>query len=139
LTARSTLQGTAIQSNILFLQQGQAMISFPDAAAWDASLEAVNFLATTADGALVCSITSEALRHYSAKNSSGGPLDCFAAYRSDVEEQAARMIARGLLEADGSLVICSSDLDRPFNKMARSATDRQSRAWALHGHGHSGP
>ena len=113
------------------------MISFPDAAAWDDALEAVNFLATTAGGALVCSITSEALRHYYGEDSSASPLDEFAAHRTDIEAQAARMIDRGLMEPDGSLVICTVDLQESCSRTEpRTVTARHgqlncSRASAL--------
>lgn len=81
---------------------------FPNVEAWDSNRDVVTFAADDNGKRVRCAISWEALQ-----DNFGGtqipPLDCFRSNRGAIESKAQELINRKRFEADGSILIRSSD------------------------------
>jgi len=73
----------------------------------------IAFPAFDGQTAVRCSVSREALEDRSARAGTGAPglVDIFNIFRGDVEAAAARKYAAGKLEADGSILVKTADLN----------------------------
>lgn len=83
-------------------------ISFPSVQAWDGNVDCVSFPADVDGTRVRCLISREALQDNFC-GSNVPPLECFSRNRYIIEEKATALLLSGRFEADGSILIRSSD------------------------------